>query len=480
MPGQGRAAPLDRLDTAGPVAGGRRGGELDPADGGCLQHRQIGGVEPLQLELEQAAEVVRDFAGVAALAGRELPAPGRRPQDAGVGPGLGELDDEQRHPVGAPVHQPGQLFPDVGPCQPPTQHRGHRLGAELAEPELGDQPPEPELGADVADRGAAGEGIGGTVGAGHQQPRRRGPPGQPGQEVDGRGVGPVEVFEDQHQRAGRGDGLKCLRRLPEHPLGRTAQRPPLQVGATAGVDQRRHLHQPGRRQPGQRGQRLTVVPAQPVQRVEHRQVRLGRAPLLETLPPGDPPGPPPPDLAGERLHQGRLPDPWLAGDQHHLPPPLPGELVQLAQPFQLRLPPDRGDPAQCRSRGVRRLDLLLDGGEELVAAAVDGADHRLLPAAVPDCPARRLDPAGQGRVGDEAAAPDLVEQLGPWHDPVVVPDQVGQDLEDLGLQVAGDAAPAQLVAALAFAGELASRGTLRERQTAIIPAVAPASAPNRR
>ena len=58
MPGQGRAASLDRLDAAGPVAGGRRGGELDPADGGRLQHGQVGRVQPLQLELEQAAEVV--------------------------------------------------------------------------------------------------------------------------------------------------------------------------------------------------------------------------------------------------------------------------------------------------------------------------------------------------------------------------------------------------------------------------------------
>ena len=80
LAGQRRAALLDRLDVGGPVSGGRGGGELDPGDGGRLQHGQVGGVQPLQLELEQAAEVVRDLALAAAGPGRQLPAPaaGRR------------------------------------------------------------------------------------------------------------------------------------------------------------------------------------------------------------------------------------------------------------------------------------------------------------------------------------------------------------------------------------------------------------------
>ena len=106
MAGQGGAALLDRLDPGGAVAGGG-GGELDLGHGGRLQHGQVGRVQPLQLQLEQAAEVVRDLLAVAAGAARQLPAPAGRPQDAGVGPGLGELHHEQRHPVGAPVHQPG-------------------------------------------------------------------------------------------------------------------------------------------------------------------------------------------------------------------------------------------------------------------------------------------------------------------------------------------------------------------------------------
>jgi hypothetical protein len=79
---------------------------------------------------------------------------------------------------------------------------------------------------------------------------------------------------------------------------------------------------------------------------------------------------------------------------------------------------------------------------------VDGADDTLLAAAVADRLAGRLDPAGQGGLAHEPAAPELVQQLGLGDEPAAVADQVGQDLEDLRLQVAGDAAAAQLVAAL--------------------------------
>jgi hypothetical protein len=327
------------------VGGGRRGGELHAADRGRLQHGEVGGVQPFELELEQAAEIVGDLGIVAGWLRHQLPAARRRPQDAGVGPGLGELDDEQRDPVGSPVHEPGQLLGDVGPGEATAQDRGDRLGAELAEPELVGQPPQPELGAGVADRGAVGEGVGRPVGADHQQPGRDVPPGQPLQQVDGRGVGPVQVLEDQHQRPVRAGGFQRLRRLTQHPSPGPAQGPLFQVGAVGGLDQRRHLGQPGRGHPGQQRHRSGVDLAQAAERVEDRQVRLWRTPLLETLATGDEPRPLPPDLAGERLHQRRLPDTGLAGDEHDLPPPLPGEVAQRVQPSQRRSRSIRSAPA---------------------------------------------------------------------------------------------------------------------------------------
>ena len=485
---------------------GRGGGELDPGDGGRLQHGQVGGVQPLELELEQAAEVVRDLALAAAGTGRQLPAPAHRAQDAGVGPGLGELHDEQRHPVGASVHQPGQLLGNVGSGEVAPQHRGHRRDTELAQPELGGQAAQPQAGAGVGDRGGAGQGVGRPVGAHQQQPGRRRPPGQPLQQVDGRGVGPVEVLEHQHQRTVRGHGLQRLGRLPQHPLPRPAQGPaapgrPGRPGSTrAGI----WISQVGAR----RDSRAARPRGRPGTAGRGRRRRAGTVrgrPAARGTGPGRP-GPPAPARPRPANASTSVDFPMPASPVTNTScrTPCLGEAVQPAQPLQLRLPPDRGHARHRRDRvGAGPL---LDRGEELVAAAVDGADHPLLAAAVADRPAGGLHPAGQRRVGHEAAAPDLVQQLGPGHHPVAVTDQVGEDLEHLGLQVAGDASAAQLIALvvelavaepvdhpaclpnssmssprLGGARELTSRGTLQERRPVIIAAAtAAASVPSRR
>ena len=160
----------------------------------------------------------------------------------------------------------------------------------------------------------------------------------------------MEVLQHQHQRTVRGDGLQRLGRLPQHPLPRPAEGPARQVVPVAGLDQGRHLGQPGRGQAGQQGHGPGVGPAQPVEGVEDRQVRLGRAPLLEALAPGDQARPLPLDPGRERLHQRRLPDPGLAGHEHELAPSRLGEAVQPAQPLQLGLPPDRGHARHRRDR----------------------------------------------------------------------------------------------------------------------------------
>jgi hypothetical protein len=53
----------------------------------------------------------------------------------------------------------------------------------------------------------------------------------------------------------------------------------------------------------------------------------------------------------------------------------------------------------------------VDGRDELVAPAVHRPDDRLAAAVVGDRLAHRLDARGERRLGDEAVAPHLVEQL---------------------------------------------------------------------
>jgi hypothetical protein len=69
--------------------------------------------------------------------------------------------------------------------------------------------------------------------------------------------------------------------------------------------------------------------------------------------------------------------------------------------------------------------------DEPVAAAVDGADVALGAAIVAECLAGGLDAGGQRRLGDEPAAPHLVEELVLGDDPVGVADEVNEDLEHL-------------------------------------------------
>ena len=72
-----------------------------------------------------------------------------------------------------------------------------------------------------------------------------------------------------------------------------------------------------------------------------------------------------------------------------------------------------------------------DGADELVSAAAHRPDVALRLAVVAERAAGRLDPAGQRRLADESPAPHRVEQLLLGDEPVVVADQLGQDVEHL-------------------------------------------------
>lgn len=65
---------------------------------------------------------------------------------------------------------------------------------------------------------------------------------------------------------------------------------------------------------------------------------------------------------------------------------------------------------------------------------MDGLDEFLAGAVVSDEVPRRLDAAAERGVRDDAAFPDLLDQLVPGHDVIAVFNQDNQELQNLGLE----------------------------------------------
>ena len=84
--------------------------------------------------------------------------------------------------------------------------------------------------------------------------------------------------------------------------------------------------------------------------------------------------------------------------------------------------------------------------DESEAPARNGAKSSLLLARVADRPARGTDPAGEGGLRHDAAAPNRLHQFVFADDTVAMPEQMNKDIEDLWFDVNRLAASMQLSA----------------------------------
>ena len=301
--------------------------------------------------------------------------------------GAQHLDHEQRVALGLGEQALGLGVGQLMAGQPPAE--GRRLpGREAAELELDELPEGGQPGAErvqgmlVAQVVVAG-------GGGHQQRGLRPGPEQVVEELEGLGVGPVQVVGDQQQRPARGQqGPGQGVEQPLAPVavrqrawGREVGHPGAELGQEPG-----ELAQQGRVQPRQRpGQPLLAQPGhhrpvgeRPLGRVGtglHGRRSLVDAPAAQLL---DQPGLARPGLAGDQHQPGR---PAGAG------PPQVGEAGPLGGPADERRGADRSErvrrPAggrlgQRRQQGLvcpagrrRRLDpeLPLQGGRAGVVGA---------------------------------------------------------------------------------------------------------------
>ena len=134
------------------------------------------------------------------------------------------------------------------------------------------------------------------------------------QPLQGGAITPVQIFQDEHQRAGGGEHLECLRELPQHAGGRYAVSDGLQALPVLGVS---------------RAGRCTS--------------QLGaycRSTVTSGVPSGPRPRRPGPPAPGDRLLRSIVVE-TLA---------MPHPTSSVARPEQERLPPGRS----CRSRALRR------------------------------------------------------------------------------------------------------------------------------
>jgi hypothetical protein len=130
----------------------------------------------------------------------------------------------------------------------------------------------------------------------------------------------VQVFQNQDDRRVVAEHVERFDQLSQHPLARRPLGAPLHGVQLLVGQQRRQLHEPGRRvlredlhQPFAPG---LAAPSR--QGLEHRKVGFAGAVLLHALAARDTRSVPDRDLRQERLDQSGLADPWLAGDEHEL------------------------------------------------------------------------------------------------------------------------------------------------------------------
>ena len=119
-----------------------------------------------------------------------------------------------------------------------------------------------------------------AVGGHEQQRHARQAVGEKRQQIDGRGIGPVQILEHQHHRALLCQRLEERPELALHPLGRLCTFG-LQALARGIVQDRRHLQEPRRCHPAQRlDHRLAARDAQRLQDLQPGQIRLGAGEAL--------------------------------------------------------------------------------------------------------------------------------------------------------------------------------------------------------
>src|SRR5262249_32799409 len=125
--------------------------------------------------------------------------------------------------------------------------------AERTYRDLDAETSDPERELELVDRMALGGRLVRPVRADHEDPSGLASPGKRVEEIDRRGIAPVQILDHEQERHGGGDRVDRVDELAEHPLGRCAGDPATQRIELAVWDERRHLSEPQRSVAGEDG-----------------------------------------------------------------------------------------------------------------------------------------------------------------------------------------------------------------------------------
>ena len=379
--------------------------ELDPADRGRGEQRALLAAEPGDVVVDDGRQVLGH--------GNRREARLRRFAVIGAFHHLrDDRRDEQRHAVGALVQRTDEGLIGRERRRMPGDVGGDLGLGEGVEQDLLAQAVQAQLTSQGVERMVRRDHLGHAKGREPHQASAAAPPRDVVDELDRRAVAPVQVLRHQQQGALVGVAVQQLAHLPQHAVRAYAGQFSPQCVAFLGGAEPRQLQQPGRPDRAQQRGQVRVLAAQLSQSLQHRQIGLAGAVVLDALAArhGDAS-----QARHEVLDQHGLADARFAGHPHHRPLPAAGLAPGAAQPRDRIGTTDerrRFTRAGKRADGgrVRRHRRSGRGRDEAVTTARHGLYEARLAGVVTERGAQVADGGLQHRFGDEPVTPDRVEQ----------------------------------------------------------------------
>jgi hypothetical protein len=423
---------LDGLRALAERGGDGGDGELVPDDARHLDGGTHGRGEGQKAPLDQLAQTDRRATRRLGQRSRDAPAalaPDERPARDQIVHGI---DHEQGMPVRAivemgrePPHLVARCDAEAGIDVGLGVSRGQRCEGDLLA-----LPASLEVLLHAAERVIVDDQVGRPEGPDDQQPGGFTLARDVRDQVDGRGIAPVEILEHEHQRPRTREDLERFGHLPEHP---SRPRDHRLAGDLPGGPlrlERRELRDPGGRMPPQDATDLAgpVVPSHLPDRIEERQIGLAPAVLLETLSPCDPRVRVVFDVGEEALDERRLSDSALARHEDDAADATGGLPECGTQQRQLVRPADH------RARRARRLLEGVVARHEAIALASDCFDVarrvRVVAEGLAQCPHGDLEHASR----DVGPGPQRPDELVPADDLAWAYRQIAEHGERTRLQ----------------------------------------------